>query len=158
MRVERSDSGDGWLEASPDPLVEAAWIDTDAAQGATWFYRLRSVVVAPDGAVTQVGPASPALRVEYPDIYPPEMPSDLVCLPEGGRVRLRWHRGAGAAVYEIRRTGGGEKVVLAEKITGVTFVDENPPVGTLDYLVRSVDDAGNQSEAVRCSTVIEESP
>ncbi|MCD4751036.1 MAG: hypothetical protein K8R59_16815 [Thermoanaerobaculales bacterium] len=155
VRVERSDDGDHWLEATTEPVAEASWVDRDIAQGATWFYRLRSLLVGEGGVVVHVGLPGPVVRAKYPDIYPPEQPQELVCLPEGGRVRLRWRSSVGASAYRIERAGGGEKLTLVENLAEVFFIDEEPPTGNVVYFVRSLDEAGNRSDSVSCATVVE---
>lgn len=156
VQVERSGDGEQWKIASASPLSESTWIDGGAVHRRTWFYRLRTVTATADGKVIREGAPGPSVRLDFPDLYPPDTPVDLVCLPEGGRVRLRWRASEGATGYSIeRRAGQEEAVVLAEAIAEVFFLDETPPSGNVTYTVRAVDDAGNASPRVHCRTIVE---
>lgn len=157
VQVERSRDGEQWKIANVSPLSEPPWIDGGATQGHAWFYRLRAVTATPDGHITRKGAPGKAIRLDYPDIYPPDAPVDLVCLPEGGRVRLRWRASDEATGYSISRRAGQEEFeVLAEGINEVFFLDERPPIGNVTYRVKAVDDGGNASPEARCRTIVEE--
>ncbi len=156
VQIERSEEGGQWKVVSASPLTEAVWIDGEATQGKTWFYRLRSVELGAGGAVVRMGDPGPSVRLDFPDLYPPDQPADLVCLPEGGQVRLRWQAAAGATGYRIeRKTDSTKAVVLAEAIVDVFYLDEEPPAGKMTYIVRAVDGGGNSSPVSRCITIVE---
>ena len=156
VQIDRSSDDRQWEVASPSPLTEGTWIDSGAAQEKTWFYRLRSVDLGAGGSVARMGAPGPSVRLDFPDLYPPDQPGDLVCLPEGGRVRLRWRAAEGASGYKVeRKTDATEPVVLAEATADVFFLDETPPAGKVTYIVRAVDDAANFSPSSRCRTIVE---
>ena len=121
---------------------------------AAWSFRLRSVIQL-EGGGRVVGEASPAARVDHPDTYPPDMPAEVVCLPEGARVRIRWQAVSGAAGYEVARRHGGEPAsVLISDLTSVEFIDPEPPLGSITYIVVARDEVGNASEPAECSVVM----
>lgn len=155
--VERSD-GDRWQALTPEPISDAEWLDTGAAQGRTWRYRLRGVITTQDGT-RLIGEPGPEVTVEHPDVYPPAAPANLVCLPEEAVVRVRW-TGAGDDVrFRVeRRRQGGPAEVLASDHPGPEFVDSAPPAGALTYSVVAVDSAGNASQQVGCDTIIGSEP
>ncbi len=153
--VERSSDGQAWEVVSPSPLIEGEWVDVNAVQGKTWYYRLRSVIARTDGTIIRKGAPGSSVRVDFPDLYPPGSPIDLVCLPEAGRVRLRWRAADGATGYSIERQHRKETEMLAEAISEISFVDEKPPSGTVKYTVWAVDAAGNRSEPSSCKTIAE---
>ncbi|MCK5378406.1 MAG: hypothetical protein KAJ78_03335 [Acidobacteria bacterium] len=156
VQVERSDDGQRWTVVNPSPLTDSAWVDVGVAQEHVWFYRLRSVTAAADGTVLRMGAPGPPVQLDFPDLYPPDAPVDLVCLPEGGRVRLRWRAADGATGYSIERRAGQEEAeVLAEAVREVFFLDETPPTGNVTYTVHAVDDAGNHSTESHCRTIVE---
>ncbi len=156
VQVERSEDGRKWQVVSPEPLAEGEWVDTTAEQGRSWWYRLRGVTVDRAGTVTRKGAPGSPVRVDFPDVYPPAEPGDLVCLPEAGRVRLRWRAAEGATAYSIqRRSGSKDPEVLVEAYPEVSFIDETPLPGNVTYIIRAVDDAGNFSDPVRCKTIVE---
>jgi len=97
-------------------------------------------------------PPSQELEVPYPDIYPPAPVTSFICLPEPGQVQLRWEASPEPKVtYKIfRRQGEGGWDHLEEKFQGTEYTDTAPPSGEVEYAVKAVDAAGNQSDAVYC--------
>ncbi len=159
VRIERSQDGTNWETVNTASAKTTTWTDSDAEQGVRWSYRLKSVVDKTGGAAIRIGPPGQLVSVEHPDIYPPEPPEDLVCLPEGRRVRLRWRAAAGAQTYRIRRSVGGAPAELViDGTVEVYHIDEASPAGNVSYTVRGVDEAGNSSEPAQCDTIVEEEP
>ncbi len=151
--VERSDDGTTWTDISSQPVTDGELIDTTAAQGTVWRYRVRSVRTGSAGGRV-VGPPSEPIEVDHPDRYPPVPPEELVCLPEGRLVRLRWSTVDDAAGYRVvRTTAGGQRAVLADLVREVSIQDDDPPDGQLVYTVEAVDAAGNVSDPVSCVAV-----
>jgi len=150
--VERAGADGEWVRITDDPLREAAHLDATATQDATWRYRLRSVRQPPDGGPV-VGPPGTAIEVEHPDLYPPAAPQAVVCLPEGRRVVIRWEAVAGAAGYEVSRSGG-DGPGRTWQVERTRAEDDEAPLGELVYEVRAVDASGNRSEPGSCSTVV----
>jgi predicted small lipoprotein YifL len=156
--VERSSDGGDWTELTAQPLTVAEFLDAKARQGQRLSYRLRAVR-STDAEGRIVGEPGPVLTVDFPDIYPPASPADLVCLPEEQRISLRWQPVADASGYRIeRRVGDGDWVVLVERLEAGEFDDDSPPVGALTYAVEAVDQAGNRSEPSHCSALQGRSP
>lgn len=149
--VERATPDGQWQRLTPAVVSATSWTDTTATQGTTWRYRVRAVV-EPENSGAIVGPAGPEIEVEHPDVYPPEAPDAVVCLPEGRRVIVRWQAVSGAAWYEIQR--GGDGAPLATRAERNRYEDEAPPFGTVIYEVRAVDASGNQSEPGTCRAVV----
>jgi predicted small lipoprotein YifL len=153
-RVERRLEDGNWSTLTEEPLPLPEWTDATASQDATWTYRVR-VVAAVEGGGTVLGVPSAPLAVEFPDIYPPPPPRELICLPEGQRVRLRWAAVPEAETYRVvRQFAERAEKVLDDAVATPAFIDEEPPVGRLLYHVRAVDAAGNQSDAASCEAVI----
>ena len=151
--VERSADGQQWRSITPQPVKDGERLDRGAQQGKRWHYRVRAVKqLGTKGRV--VGDPGPALMIDYPDTYPPAPASNLVCLPEGDMVRLRWDAAADAAFYRIFRMREGESWRQLGAADGTSFEDPQPLVGNLTYAVKSVDKAGNDAEAVTCTTVM----
>jgi hypothetical protein len=147
--VERRAAASGsWEVLTKEPLKEPTFDDTSAAQGATWAYRAR---VVKDGVW---GPPTPALEVAYPDVYPPPPPEAMVCLPEPGRVLLRWEPSTETDVrYTVlrRSAGSADWTTLAADLTALELTDASPGAGELEYAVEAVDPAGNTSERATCT-------
>lgn len=135
-----------WAVISPIGIDTPTFMDATAQQGQTWWYRVRSFLNL------AASPPSPAIEVPYPDIYPPAAVASLLCLPEPGLVHLRWEPSPEAGVtYKIfRRQGEGGWEHLEEKFRLTEYTDGKPPAGEVEYAVKAVDAAGNQSDAVYC--------
>jgi hypothetical protein len=137
-----------------EPLDGDSWRDEIATQGQAWSYRLRSVIALPGGDLVVGKPSQPA-RIDHPDTYPPGAPSNVVCLPEGAQVRVRWGAVASAVAYGVSRQHGGEAAdVLTDDHRSIEFTDQEPPFGELVYLVTARDGAGNRSLEASCVVVM----
>jgi predicted small lipoprotein YifL len=154
--VERKGE-DAWRVVTREPVTGDRWRDAGAEQGRAWSYRLRSVKVEDSGRV--VGEPGESVTLDFPDIYPPAEPSNVVCLPEAERVRIRWQESADAAWYSVaRRVDDGDWESLADRHQQVVFDDGDPPLGTLTYGVRAVDQAENRSDLVTCTALMGSQP
>ena len=148
--VERRASKNAAWEAQPPIGIEKpSFLDAKAEQGQTWWYRVRSFVKT---AMSTASPPTDSVEVPYPDIYPPPPVTSLICLPEPGLVRLRWDASPEQDVrYKIfRRIGDGAWDHLEEVFKGTEYADASPPSGVVEYAVKAMDVAGNQSDAVYC--------
>lgn len=149
--VERSTDAEDWSSVTAKPLATGEWLDRGARQDRGWNYRLRSVHRRAEGPRV-IGEPGLAVGLFYPDIYPPPAPTDLVCLPEGSRVRLRWRAVADTDSYRVYRgQGGGTPELLADDIGTAQFEDNAPQPGTSTYEVTAIDAAGNESAASTCT-------
>ena len=152
--IERSADGAAWTAVTDEPLDGDDWRDEEAAQGQAWSYRLRSVIALPGGDLVVGKPSQPS-RVDHPDTYPPGAPSDVVCLPEGAQVRVRWRAVKSAVAYSVSRQHGRETAdVLVDDHRSIEFIDQEPPLGELVYLITARDAAGNLSEKSSCVVVM----
>ncbi len=152
--VERSAEGDAWTAVTDEPVDGESWRDETAAQGQAWSYRLRSVIALPGGGLVIGEPSQPA-RIDHPDTYPPGTPTDVVCLPEGAQVRVRWLAVPGAVVYSVsRQHDDQEPDILTDDHRSVEFFDREPPLGELVYFVTARDAASNSSERASCAVVM----
>ncbi len=152
--VERSADGAVWRSVTGEAVEGESWRDETVPQGQVWSYRLRSVITLPGGGMVVGNPSRPA-RVDHPDTYPPQSPQDVVCLPEGAQVRVRWQAVPTAVVYGVsRRLGGGAEEILTDDHRSAEFTDANPPLGELVYHVTARDAAGNRSESASCEVVM----
>ncbi len=135
-----------WEVISPLGIEKPAYLDTTAKQGESWTYRVRAYLKL------AASPPSQELEVQFPDIYPPPPVSSFICLPEPGKVQLRWEPPPEPDVtYKVfRRQGDGGWEHLEEAFKGTEYTDNAPPSGEVEYAVKSVDAAGNQSDAAYC--------
>ena len=155
--VERSADGAAWSLVTDEPVDGNQWRDSIAEQGRSWSYRLRSVRRL-EGDARVIGEPSPPARVDHPDTYPPMTPSDVVCLPEGAQVRVRWQVVVGAETYHVSRQTENGVVLLADDLATIEMTDTSPPLGQLVYFVVAEDGAGNSSEPASCTVVMGAEP
>lgn len=143
----RASQAAAWEVVSPVGIETPMFLDATATQGQTWTYRVR--------AFLNLAASRPSdeLEIPYPDVYPPAAVTSFICLPEPGQVHLRWEASPEPKVtYKVfRRQGEGGWEHLEEAFKGIEFTDSDPPSGELEYAVKAVDAAGNQSEAVYCT-------
>jgi hypothetical protein len=152
--IERSADGASWTAVTGEPVDGESWRDEEATQGQAWNYRLRSVIALPGGGLV-VGQPSEPVGIDHPDTYPPGAPLDVVCLPEGAQVRVRWQAVASAVVYSVSRQQGDEAAdILTDDHRSIEFTDEEPPLGELVYFVTARDAAGNRGEEASCVVVM----
>jgi hypothetical protein len=145
--VERRPSKEAaWEPVSKIGIETPSFLDTSARQGQTLYYEVRSF------RKLAASVPSPELEVPYPDVYPPPKVTGLICLPEPGLVRLRWDASPESDVtYKVfRRVGEGGWQHLEEALAATEYTDTDPPTGEVEYAVKAVDAAGNQSEAAYC--------
>jgi hypothetical protein len=147
----RADEALAWQVVSPPGLTDPRFLDATARPGIAWQYRVRTVIM------DSLSPPDRHIEVPFPDIYPPQEVSGFICLPERTRVRLQWDRASEARVtYTVFRRGPGETtwIQLTRQAADVEHVDEQPPAGLVEYAVKAVDEAGNESDAVYCSVQV----
>lgn len=139
-------SGQTWAPVSEPTLAQASFVDTSATQNATWRYRVRAV------RDSVWGPPGKEVVVAYPDVYPPPPVTNLVCLPEGDRVLLRWDPLPDAqTLYRVFRRHDTLWLHLVDDAREPRHIDTLPPAGDAEYAVKAVDAAGNESDPVYCT-------
>ncbi len=146
-RVERKAAEGGSWETIAVDLSGGTFVDAAAPQGRSWRYRVRAETAGVRGA------PSPEIEVAHPDVYPPPAVTGLLCLPETTVVRLRWDPSPESGIrYKVfRRQGEQPWDHLEEELDGVEYTDTNPHAAETVYVIKAMDAAGNQSEAVRCT-------
>lgn len=147
----RPEEGAPWEVISPAGMVETGFHDAAAQPGASWWYRVRTVIGE------TLSPPDVPIEVPFPDVYPPSEVTGFICLPEPARVRLQWDRipETGVTYTVFRRPRGTDRwQQLARRTGDVEHVDDTPPAGPVEYAVKAVDQAGNESEAVYCQVQV----
>ncbi len=144
-------------------------LDKDIRFGETYAYRAQRVVsVTADGEKLELaGPLSPPVRIDAINIFPPDVPKDLVAVAMAGgndagpnsgpAIDLSWtpDTEADLAGYIVYRrepaaagegTGGWRRVSPAQPVVGPGFHDGSVQPGrTYDYAVSAVDEEGHES-------------
>lgn len=146
-RVERRAAEGGLWETIATGVAAGTFVDAGAPQGRTWRYRVRAEAAGVRGA------PSPEVEVTHPDVYPPPQVTGLLCLPEATVVRLRWDPSPESGIrYKVfRRQGEQPWDHLEEELDRVEYTDTSPYEAETVYVIKAMDAAGNQSEAVRCT-------
>jgi hypothetical protein len=132
------------------PPESDRYLDSGAAFDRRYIYSVTGVVAA-DAPVVETA-LSAERELDYQDRFPPPAPADPLALAEPGRVRLLWEESeapdvAGYRVY--RREGEGDFRPLNEDLVlRLEFLDtEVVSDRVYSYEIRTVDRAGNESEA-----------
>lgn len=110
-------------------------------------------------AVTSVGNLNPLVEsaiaaereVNFKDRFPPTTPTEIVALPETGRVRLLWQPSISPDTqgYWIYRQdpGGSFEAVNTDLVVGSEYLDSDLPSGVVyRYFILAIDAKGNESE------------
>ena len=138
----------------PEPIYKAreglgSYLDRSAVFGERYIYTVTSVGNLDPLVESAVGAEH---EVNYKDRFPPDSPSEVVALPETGRVRLLWQASAStdAQGYWIYRQdpGGSFEAINSELIVGSEYLDRDVASGLIyRYYLLAVDGKGNLSEA-----------
>lgn len=123
-------------------------MDRTAQPGESWCYALRAVAAA-DPLVESA--ASNEACIEVKDVLAPAAPAGVAAIPREQGIEVSWSPSPEADLfaYRVYRTArrGGKKERLAEvPAAETTFLDKDPPAGSLQYSVTAVDRAGNESQ------------
>jgi hypothetical protein len=137
-----------------EPLYKAredlgTYLDRSALFGDRYIYTVTSV-----GNLDPIVESAVAAEheVDYKDRFPPATPTDVVALPETGRVRLLWQPSSSTDTqgYWIYRQDPSEsfRVVNTELVVGSEYLDRDLASGLIyRYYILAVDAQGNQSAA-----------
>lgn len=135
-----------FTQLNTDNILEEIYEDDDTGTNGKYYYYV-TALMSKDIASTP----SPAASVEITDIYPPEIPANLVGFKGKGYMLLMW-RAVGdqdLSHYRIyRRTENQEEFkLLADNIEDTTrYQDKRVRLGRkYIYVVTAVDEKGNES-------------
>ncbi len=137
-----------------EPLYKAredlgSYLDRSALFGDRYIYTVTSV-----GNLEPIVESAVAAEheVDYKDRFPPAIPTDVVALPETGRVRLLWQPSSSPDTqgYWIYRQDPTEsfRAINSELVVGSEYLDRELASGlTYRYYILAVDGDGNLSAA-----------
>jgi hypothetical protein len=140
-------------------LRQGQALDRDIRFGRTYAYRAQRVAtVTANGQKLELdGPLSPAVQIDAVDIFPPDVPRDLVAVATGGgngaaaAIDLSWSPDteadlAGYIVYRREGDGAWRRISAAQPVVGPGFHDGDVQPGhTYDYAVSAIDEQGHES-------------
>ncbi len=133
-----------------EPLRRTSYKDTAVVNGQTYYYMVRAVdsPVLPWRESLNSDEVSATPR----KVTPPKKPTSLTVVPGVGRIFLTWNENseadlAGYNVYRSVRSGKDYRRLTDKPISRTTYSDETvKPQTTYYYVVRAVDQAGNESQ------------
>ncbi|MCX6580473.1 MAG: fibronectin type III domain-containing protein [Candidatus Aminicenantes bacterium] len=139
-------AGELFRKINYNPVLNEYFADGDTGRDGEYQYYV-STMTAND---IESGP-SPIASVAVSDIYPPEIPANLVSFKGGDHLFLTWKAPGDSDLshYRIYRksTEEGEFTLLADQVTGNQYKDKDVKKGTLYfYVVTAVDNKGNESQ------------
>jgi len=138
-------AGELFRKINSNPVLNEYFADGDTGRDGEYQYYV-STMTAND---IESGP-SPIVSVSVSDIYPPEIPANLVSFKGADHLFLTWKAPADTDLshYRIYRksTEEGEFTLLADQVTGNQYKDKDVKKGTLYfYAVTAVDNMVNES-------------
>lgn len=144
-RTMRPDNQD-WSLITEEPVAEPLFADvlTKNLSRHPYYYRITTI----DTHFNESAP-SVAVKVQLPDVTPPQRPSITGSSVRAGQVALTWSQVQVydlAGFYVYREVNGHTLKVSQNMITQPSFVDATPPVNKpIIYTVVAVDKTGNES-------------
>ncbi len=133
--------------------ANATYLDTTAANGATYYYVVRSA--NPAGTSGNSPPSAAVTPSASLSTIPPVAPTGLATTPGNGSVTLNWTASLDANFYTIERSsivnnGAGSYVTLGtitlnNNTTGTTFTDTTPYNGSFYSYAVKASNAGGTS-------------
>jgi hypothetical protein len=93
-----------------------------------------------------------------PSGTPPDAPSNVQASIHDRFVELSWSPLAQAATYTVERTQGGAAHVVASGLTRPEFTEPAAEQGTVEYVVRSVNENGQSVRSAVASATIRKAP
>ncbi len=129
-----------------NPVLSEYYADVDTGKDGEYQYYVSTMT----SNEIESGP-SPVVSVTVSDIYPPEIPANLVSFKGADHLFLTWKASADTDLshYRIFRksTEEGEFTLLADQVTGNQYKDKDVKKGMLYfYVVTAVDNKGNESQ------------
>lgn len=129
-----------------DTVLTEYYEDTDTGTSGTYSYYITA-------AMTSMIESSPSAEksVKITDIFPPEVPANLVCFKTPDHMLLSWQesRDNDLSHYRIYRRTPRQRefTLIADNVTGKRYHDKGLRSGKLYiYVITAVDDKGNESE------------
>ncbi|HLP58662.1 MAG TPA: hypothetical protein VK186_07535 [Candidatus Deferrimicrobium sp.] len=135
-----------FLKINYNTVLSEYYADGDTGRDGEYQYYV-STIISND---IESGPSA-FVSVTVSDIYPPEIPANLVSFKGTDHIFLTWKTAGDAdlSYYRIYRksTADGEFTILADQVTGNQYKDKDVKKGVpYFYVVTSVDMKGNESQ------------
>lgn len=148
-RIYRSATGEEGTFTQLETAESAAYTDSQALPGQTYYYRVRAVARYGDNEVASADSVSAQVQVE--DRFPPAAPTRLVAVAGPGQVGLTWDASSSSDVtgyylYRRRRPEASWQRLNPEPILSLSYTDKDvQPRVTYYYAVTAIDGNGNES-------------
>jgi predicted small lipoprotein YifL len=139
-------SGSAFKRLNSDNAIKEYYEDMDTGTNGNYSYYVSAVVSKQvESAPSQV------VSVRVTDVFPPEVPANLVCFKASDHLFLTWKPASDSdfSHYRLYRRTLSEKEfqLIADQITTTTYKDNDLKAGaTYFYVVTSVDSKGNESD------------
>lgn len=147
QETEEAESGPPvFKRLNKNTVLNEYYEDTDTGTSGTYSYYITT-------AMTSIIESAPSREksVKITDIFPPEVPANLVCFKTPEHMLLTWQESGDKdfSYYRIyRRTPRQREFsLIADNVTGKRYHDKGLRKGRLYiYVITAVDDKGNESE------------
>ena len=131
---------------NPDNVLLEYYEDMDTGTNGNYSYYVSAVISKQmESAPSQV------VSVRVTDVFPPEVPANLVCFKASDHLFLTWKPAGDSDLshYRVYRRSAQDKEFqpVADQIVSTTYKDKDLKAGvTYIYVVTSVDRKGNESD------------
>ncbi|QOV91332.1 PA14 domain-containing protein [Humisphaera borealis] len=150
-------TGGTYTKLNASPVTDSLYIDTSAASGVTYYYRVTAI----DSWGGESGTSATVNAVRTTDNVPPAPPTGLAGTGVATGVTLNWSANndadlAGYRVYRAIIVGGTYSLLNTSALVTLTsFTDSTAtPGSTVYYTVSAVDFSGNESAQSTSATVV----
>ncbi len=149
-QVQRSKDDAGFANIG-NPTGETRFVDTALLNGMTYYYKVQSILMVDDNAVS--GGLSGSVSVTAVDQTPPAPPTGVTVIQTSGGVKVFWDKSRDADVkgYRVYRRSAAEKTAkFIGDVSGIYSIFEDttvPKDGSYYYSVTAYDQMEKPNES-----------
>lgn len=146
--VYRGDSPEGPFEIIESAATTAAYTDSEADNGITYYYFITAVNSHGQSGQSALATALPQALTS------PAVPANVAASGGATKIAISWQSSEGADYYRLYRRDAGTDsfAILASPVFETSFEDRTAAQGmTYEYTVSSVNGAGESAQSVAAS-------
>ncbi len=138
--VKRATSADGPYSTIAETITGTTYIDTNVTNGTAYYYVVSAVHSPSESPNSNEVSATPM-------ISPLNAPVNLTATSGNKQVALSWDAVSDATSYNVKRATSADGLysIIAENITGTTYIDTDVTNGTTYYYVVSAVNSTSES-------------
>ncbi len=150
--VSEGEKDISFVKLNKDIVLKEYFEDKDTGQSGKYSYYVSAIVTD-----SNISEKSNTVTVSIKDIYPPEIPQNILIFKSSNGLMLSWKKvnDKDLSHYKIYRKSGTEAdfKVINNKIVENKFMDDKVDKGKIyTYYITSVDNNGNESDNSKSSS------